>query len=128
MLKWVFFRVFKKRERQQSVFLRSYLKYFLWLCFVFVRVLFTKKGFWRSVCELWKIRNASLLQSTFYLVFYRFLVGRSGQIKGLVVGLWKGVLLEWRLGFYSSSCISISFKYLNSSLLITNFSFFGKSK
>jgi len=45
MLKWGFFEVFKKMERQQRVFLRRYLKCFLWFCFGIVSVLFAKKGF-----------------------------------------------------------------------------------
>ncbi len=45
MLKWGFFGVFQKMERQQRVFLRRSLKYFLWFCFEIVSVLFAKKGF-----------------------------------------------------------------------------------
>jgi hypothetical protein len=60
MLKWGFFGVFKKRERQPSVFLRRSLKFFLWFCFVFVRVLFAKMACLCGVFEQWKIKKAWL--------------------------------------------------------------------
>ncbi len=48
MLKWVFFGLFKKMERQPSVFLRRSLKYFLWFCFGIVSVLIAKRAFWEA--------------------------------------------------------------------------------